>query len=91
MNQELSYENASCSGIRIAFQPRCAYCQRNECPKLAPPWLIPPSILANADLLVTKTAFVAGMVAPETAACLSRLLITLTPIIQGSSTGTIQS
>jgi Fic family protein len=45
-------------------------------------WLIPPlsdsitpSILARADLLVTKTAFLAGMVAPETAACLSKLLM----------------
>lgn len=36
---------------------------------------IPPSILASADLLVTKTAYLAGMVAPETAACLSRLLM----------------
>lgn len=36
---------------------------------------IPPSILARADLLVTKTAFLAGMVAPETAACLSNLLM----------------
>lgn len=36
---------------------------------------IPPSILASADLLVTKTAFLAGMVAPETAACLSNLLM----------------
>lgn len=45
-------------------------------------WLIPPlsdsitpSTLARADLLVTKTAYLAGMVAPETAACLSRLLM----------------
>jgi hypothetical protein len=36
---------------------------------------IPQSILASADLLVTKTAYLAGMVAPETAACLSRLLM----------------
>lgn len=36
---------------------------------------IPPSILASADLLVTKTAYLAGMVAPETAACLNRLLM----------------
>lgn len=36
---------------------------------------IPPSILACVDLLVTKTAYLAGMVAPETAACLSRLLV----------------
>lgn len=36
---------------------------------------IPPSILASADSLVTKTAFLAGMVAPETAASLSRLLM----------------
>ncbi len=36
---------------------------------------IPPSILASADLLVTKTAYLAGMVAPETAACLSKLLM----------------
>jgi hypothetical protein len=36
---------------------------------------IPPSILASADLLVTKTAFLAGMVAPETAASLSKLLM----------------
>ena len=36
---------------------------------------IPQSILASADSLVTKTAFLAGMVAPETAASLSRLLI----------------
>lgn len=36
---------------------------------------IPPSILASADLLVMKTAFLAGMVAPETTACLSRLLM----------------
>jgi len=45
-------------------------------------WLIPPlsdsitpSILARAGLLVTKTAFLAGMAAPETAACLSKLLM----------------
>ena len=45
-------------------------------------WLFPPlsdsitpSILAKADLLVTKTAFLAGMAAPETAACLSKLLM----------------
>lgn len=45
-------------------------------------WLFPPlsdsvtpSILARADLLVTKTAFLAGMAAPETAACLSKLLM----------------
>jgi len=44
-------------------------------PNSALPDSIPPSILANADLLVTKTAFLAGMVAPETAACLSRLLM----------------
>lgn len=36
---------------------------------------IPPSMLASADLLVTKSAFLAGMVAPETAASLSRLLM----------------
>lgn len=36
---------------------------------------IPPSILASADLLVTKTAYLAGMVAPESAVGLSRLLI----------------
>ncbi len=36
---------------------------------------IPPSILARAGVLVTKTAFLAGLLAPETAACLSRLLI----------------
>jgi len=35
---------------------------------------IPPSTLARADMLVTKSAFLAGMVAPETAACLSRQL-----------------
>ncbi|VVO56060.1 hypothetical protein PS893_00538 [Pseudomonas fluorescens] len=35
---------------------------------------IPPSILAKADVLVTKTAFLAGLLAPETAACLSRQL-----------------
>lgn len=43
--------------------------------KPALPDSIPPSILASADLLVTKTAFLAGMVAPETAACLSNLLM----------------
>lgn len=36
---------------------------------------IPPSILASADLLVTKAAFLTGMVASETAACLSNLLM----------------
>ena len=36
----------------------------------------PPSILVSADLLVTKTAFLAGMVSPGTAACLSNLLMT---------------
>jgi hypothetical protein len=36
---------------------------------------IPPSVLASADLLVTKTAYLAGMVAPETATCLSNLLM----------------
>ncbi|MCH4881051.1 hypothetical protein EQV97_27315 [Pseudomonas sp. TMW22090] len=36
---------------------------------------IPQSILVSADLLVTKTAYLAGMVTPETAACLSRLLM----------------
>lgn len=35
---------------------------------------IPPSILARADALVTRTAILAGMPAPESAACLSRLL-----------------
>ncbi|VVP84906.1 hypothetical protein PS918_02678 [Pseudomonas fluorescens] len=35
---------------------------------------IPPSTLARADELVKKTAFLAGLVAPETAACLSDLL-----------------
>ncbi|WP_429581355.1 hypothetical protein [Pseudomonas frederiksbergensis] len=44
-------------------------------PTPALPDSIPPSILASADLLVTKTAFLAGMVAPETAACLSKLLM----------------
>ena len=44
-------------------------------PNPALPDSIPPSILASADLFVTKTAFLAGMVAPETAACLSSLLI----------------
>ena len=43
-------------------------------PNPALPGSIPPSILASADLLVTKTAFLAGMVAPETVACLSNLL-----------------
>lgn len=45
------------------------------------PWLhpitpssIPTATLARADELVWKTAFLAGMVAPETAACLSELL-----------------
>ncbi|MNP10349.1 hypothetical protein D3C76_1024950 [compost metagenome] len=42
---------------------------------LALPDSIAPSILASADLLLTKTAYLAGMVAPETAACLSRLLM----------------
>ncbi|MHC8386495.1 Fic family protein [Pseudomonas sp. MDT2-39-1] len=36
---------------------------------------IPPSMLVSADLLVKKSAFLAGMVAPETAACLSSLLM----------------
>jgi hypothetical protein len=35
---------------------------------------IPTSTLAKADELVRKTAFLAGLVAPETAACLSELL-----------------
>ena len=35
---------------------------------------IPSSALARADELVRKTAFLAGMVAPETAACFSNLL-----------------
>jgi len=35
---------------------------------------IPTSTLARADELVRKTAFLAGLVAPETAACLSELL-----------------
>lgn len=35
---------------------------------------IPISTLARADELVRRTAFLAGMVAPETAACLSELL-----------------
>ncbi len=35
---------------------------------------IPTSTLARADELVRKTAFLAGMVAPETASCLSELL-----------------
>jgi hypothetical protein len=39
------------------------------------PDLIPPSILARADVLVTKSAFLSGMVAPETAAYVSRLLM----------------
>ncbi|EJN22645.1 hypothetical protein PMI36_03126 [Pseudomonas sp. GM79] len=43
--------------------------------KPALPDSIPPSMLASADLLVTKSAFLAGMVAPETAASLSRLLM----------------
>lgn len=38
------------------------------------PTSIPTSTLARADELVRKTAFLAGMVAPETAACLSELL-----------------
>jgi len=38
------------------------------------PESIPPLILAKADVLVTKTAFLAGLLAPETAACLSRQL-----------------
>ncbi|WP_447764709.1 hypothetical protein [Pseudomonas reinekei] len=36
---------------------------------------IPPPLLASADLLVTKAAFLAGMISPETAACLSNLLM----------------
>lgn len=43
--------------------------------KSALPDSIPPSMLASADLLVTKSAFLAGMVAPETARSLSRLLM----------------
>jgi hypothetical protein len=35
---------------------------------------IPQPILASADSLVTKTAFLVGLIAPETAACLSRQL-----------------
>ncbi|WP_166360847.1 hypothetical protein [Pseudomonas akapageensis] len=42
---------------------------------LPAPDSIPPLILASTDALVAKTAFLAGMVAPETAACLSRLLM----------------
>lgn len=38
------------------------------------PDAIPTSTLARADELVRKTAFLAGMVAPETASCLSDLL-----------------
>jgi len=38
------------------------------------PTSIPTSTLARADELVRKTAFLAGQVAPETAACLSELL-----------------
>lgn len=38
------------------------------------PTSIPTSTLARADELVRKTAFLAGLVAPETAACLSELL-----------------
>lgn len=43
--------------------------------KPALPDSIPPSMLASADLLVTKSAFLAGRIAPETAASLSRLLM----------------
>ncbi|WP_277587796.1 helix-turn-helix domain-containing protein [Pseudomonas chlororaphis] len=39
------------------------------------PSSIPTSTLARADELVRKTAFLAGLVAPKTAACLSELLI----------------
>lgn len=38
------------------------------------PTSIPTSTLARADELVSKTAFLAGLVAPETAACLRELL-----------------
>lgn len=38
------------------------------------PSSIPAATLARADELVRKTAFLAGLVAPETAACLSELL-----------------
>src|SRR3989344_2454619 len=38
------------------------------------PSSIPTATLARADELVRKTAFLAGLVAPETAACLSELL-----------------
>jgi hypothetical protein len=38
------------------------------------PSSIPTSTLARADELVRKTAFLAGLVAPETGACLSELL-----------------
>lgn len=40
---------------------------------VALPDSIPQSILASADSLVTKTAFLAGMVAPATSVCLSNL------------------
>lgn len=46
------------------------------------PWLnpplsdsSPPSILVRADALAAKTAFLAGMLAPEVTACLSRVLM----------------
>lgn len=48
-------------------------------PNPALPDSIPPSVLASADLLVTKTAYLAGMVAAETTACLSKLLIASDP------------
>ncbi|WP_148053199.1 hypothetical protein [Pseudomonas frederiksbergensis] len=44
-------------------------------PNPALPDSIPPSILARADAFVTKTAFLAGLLAPETAACVSSLLM----------------
>ena len=75
MDSHLRIRAPAAAAFGLPFNPGANNVSAMNVSNVALPDSIPQSILASADSLVTKTAFLAGMVAPETAACLSKLLM----------------
>ncbi|MHC8392681.1 Fic family protein [Pseudomonas sp. LB3P93] len=75
MGSHLRIRTPAAAAFGLPFNPGANNVSGMNVSNPALPDSIPPSILARADALVTKTAFLAGLLAPETAACVSSLLM----------------
>jgi hypothetical protein len=75
MGSHLRIRTPAAAAFGLPFNPGANNVSGMNVSNPAIPDSIPPSILARADALVTKTAFLAGLLAPEATACLSSLLM----------------